>query len=81
MAVGIVIAVLASTLSGWYQRADMVLRTNSSMIIMILIAVVAIVLFIGLFSIHHQWDQHEQRYQQFLQKEKEDAAHLINNQS
>ncbi|MFL5787350.1 MAG: hypothetical protein ACJ748_04810 [Flavisolibacter sp.] len=55
-------------LSGWYKRADMELRSNSSTIIVVLIAVVAIVVFITLFAAHHKWDQNEQYYQELLKK-------------
>jgi predicted PurR-regulated permease PerM len=69
LGVGIVLAVLASSLSGWYQRADMVLRGDGSVLIVIVIAIIAIVIFVTIFSARHQWDQNEQQYQSFLQKQ------------
>jgi predicted PurR-regulated permease PerM len=74
LGVGIVLAVIVSSLSGWYQRADMVLHGNSSVLIVIVIAVVAIVVFITIFSARHQWDQNEQQYQSFLQKQSSSDA-------
>jgi len=55
-------------LSGWYKRADMELRSNSSVIIVVLIAAIAIVVFITIFANRHKWDQNELRYQELLRK-------------
>lgn len=74
LGVGIVLAVLASSLSGWYERADMVLRGDGSVLIVIVIAVIAIVVFITIFSARHQWDQNEQQYQSFLGKQSSSDA-------
>ncbi len=63
-------AVLVNFLSGWYKRADMDLRSHSSVIIVVLIGIVAIVLFITIFSAHHRWDQNEVQYQELLRKKK-----------
>ena len=75
LGVAIVLALFFSSLSGWYTRADMVLRSNGSVIAVIVVAAIAIVVFITVFSSRHQWDQYEQQYQQLLQKQAaEDAA-------
>lgn len=69
LAVVITISILVNMLSGWYSRADMVVRSNSSLIIVVLIAGVGIVVFITLFSARHRWEQNEQRYQELLAEE------------
>src|SRR4051794_25316484 len=74
MAVLIVVALIVNFLSGWYKRADMELRSNSSVIIVVLIASIAIVLFITIFSAHHKWDQNELYYQELLAKSKKDTS-------
>lgn len=74
LGVAIVFAIIITTLSGWYKRADMVIRSNSSLIIVILIAAVAIVIFIIIFSVRHRWDQNEQQYQEILAREQTNAA-------
>ena len=61
-------ALIINLLSGWYKKADMVLRSNSSILIVILIAIVGIVVFITIFSTHHKWDQNELHYQELLKK-------------
>jgi hypothetical protein len=55
-------------LSGWYKKADMELRSQSSLIVVVLVAAIAIVIFITIFSAHHKWDQNEQHYQELLKK-------------
>lgn len=75
LGVVIVFALFANMLTGWHKRADMALQNNSSLIMVILIAGFGIVIFMTLFSKYHQWDQHEQRYQELLQKaNKKDQA-------
>lgn len=64
----IVVALFINLASGWYKGADAVLRSNSSLIITIIIASVAIVVFIAVFAARHQWDQKEQLYQELLAK-------------
>lgn len=66
----IALAFFINIMSGWYKKADMELRSNSSLIIVILIAVVSIVVFITLFSARHKWDQNELHYQELLKKKK-----------
>ena len=62
-------AVLVNLLSGWYKKADMVIRSNSSLLITILIALVGIAVFITIFSSRHKWEQNEQRYLELKAKE------------
>ena len=64
----IAIAIFINFFSGWYQRADMVIRSGSSLILVLVIAAVLIVVFTSIFSAKHQWDINEQRYREFLFK-------------
>jgi len=68
LAVAMVAAIFVNFFSGWYKRADMELRSHSSLIIVLVIAAILIVVFTTVFSARHQWDQNEQRYQEFLSK-------------
>ncbi len=70
----IIVALFVNLLIGWYQRADMQLRSNISLIIVILIAAVGIVVFISFYSARHQWDQNEQRYLELLNKSNNRAS-------
>lgn len=69
LGVMILAALFVNVISGWHRRAAMALQNNSSLILVILIATVAIVIFMTVFSQKHEWDQHEQRYQELLQKQ------------
>lgn len=66
----IVSLILASSLSGWYKRAEMVLNVNASLVLVLIIASLLIVAFIIIFSAHHRWDMDEQRYQEFKSRDK-----------
>ena len=68
LSVLIVAAIFINFFSGWYKRADMLLRANSSLIIVVIVAIVLIVGFTSIFSAKHQWDMNEQRYREFLSK-------------
>jgi uncharacterized membrane protein YcjF (UPF0283 family) len=72
LGVFIVLATMVSLLTGWYQRADMVLHEYSSLIIVILLAGLGIVVFITIFSAQHKWDQNELHYQELLRKKQQD---------
>jgi hypothetical protein len=75
----IVVLVLINLYSGWYQRADMELRSDSSLFIVILIASFGIVVFITIFGANHRWDQNELYYQELMKKKGQqgpDAAGL-----
>jgi heme/copper-type cytochrome/quinol oxidase subunit 2 len=73
LSVTIVIAIFINFFSGWYRRADMELRSNSSLVIVLLVAALLIVIFMSVFSAKHQWDQNEQRYREFLAKKDKPA--------
>ena len=64
----IVVAIFVNALSGWYRQADMVLRNNSSLMLVIVIALLIIAIFIAVFSSKHKWDQNEQRYLELKRK-------------
>jgi sterol desaturase/sphingolipid hydroxylase (fatty acid hydroxylase superfamily) len=71
----ILAALFVNVVSGWHKQAAMAMQNNSSLIMVILVATVAIVIFMTVFSQKHEWDQHEQRYQELLQKQnKQDSA-------
>jgi amino acid transporter len=71
----IVVALVVNFLSGWYDKADVVLHQNASVIIVVLIAAVGIVVFITIFSARHKWDQNELHYQELIEKmDRADAA-------
>lgn len=64
----IAIAIFINFFSGWYKRADMVIRSGSSLILVLVIATLLIVVFTAVFSARHQWEVNEQRYREFLAK-------------
>jgi type II secretory pathway component PulL len=75
LAVVIAAGTLVNLLSGWYKKAEMALRTSSSLLLVVVIAIIAIVVFVTLFSAHHKWDQNELHYKELLaRKEKDNAA-------
>ena len=64
----LVIAIVVNFLSGWYKRADMEIRSNSSLILVVVIAGIAIVVFTTVFSVRHKWEMNEQIYRELLAK-------------
>ena len=74
LGVMIVVALFASILTGWYDRATMIIKTHGSVILIVVIAAVGIVGFMAYFSSQHEWDQNEERYQFLLQKKGEAAS-------
>lgn len=68
LAVVLVIAIFVNFFSGWYKRAEMVLRSHTSLILVVVVAALLIAVFVAIFSAKHQWDQNEQRYREFLAK-------------
>lgn len=63
-----VFAIFANLLSGWYKRAEMILNTYSSLILVLLTSAIIIVLFISIFSVRHRWEMNEQRYKELIAK-------------
>src|SRR6476469_9007889 len=64
----LVIAIIVNFLSGWYKRADMEIRSNTSLILVVVIAGIAIVVFTTVFSVRHKWEMNEQFYRELLAK-------------
>ncbi len=64
----LVSAILVNSISGWYTRADVSMRSDSSEIIVLLVAALAIVAFVVIFSARHRWDMNEQKYRELLAK-------------
>lgn len=62
LSVLLVAAIFVNFLSGWYKRADMEIRSSSSLVLVVLIAALLIVIFTTVFSVKHKWDINEQRY-------------------
>ena len=60
--------IFINLLSGWYKKAEMQLRSNSSLILIVIIALVITVVFVAIFSSSHKWEQNEQRYQELKRK-------------
>lgn len=61
-------AIFINYFSGWYTRAAMQIRIDSSGILVVLIALLLIVIFVVVFSARHRWDRNEQRYKELLSK-------------
>ena len=61
-----VLAIFANLVTGWHVRATMAISSNTSVILVIMVAAIAIVLFISIFAGRYQWEQNEQRYQELL---------------
>ena len=60
------IAIFANFLSGWYKRANMIFRADSSIFPVLMLAAILIVIFFTVFSVKHKWDLHETRYRELL---------------
>lgn len=74
LAVIIAVALIVNFLSGWYEKADMILRGQSSVIIVVLIAAIGIVVFITIFSARLKWEQNEQYYAELSHKKDQSAG-------
>jgi uncharacterized membrane protein len=76
LAVLLVVAIFVNFFSGWYKKAEMVRNEavqsyNASLILVLLAACILIVLFITIFSVRHNWDRHEQRYNELIARKDE----------
>ncbi len=74
----IIVALFLNIATGWHKQATVILKSNSSLILVILVASVAIVVFMTIFSMRYKWEQHEQRYQELISKESTTNAASIN---
>jgi heme/copper-type cytochrome/quinol oxidase subunit 4 len=80
LAVMILVVLFANILAGWHKRAAMIIQSNGSIILMVIIAAVGIVVFMTYFSSKHEWDQNEQRYQELLKKQLNDSKAALNSE-
>src|SRR6188472_2733663 len=69
----IAVAIFLNVLSGWYKKADMEVRSHSSLILVIVIGLLLTVFFMTIFSSRLKWEQNEQRYLELKKKEQKDA--------
>lgn len=69
VAIVVVVAILVNFFSGWYKKADMEIRSNGSLVLVVLVAAILIVIFTTLFSAHHKWEINEQRYRELLNRD------------
>jgi predicted anti-sigma-YlaC factor YlaD len=65
-----VLGIFINIVTGWHKQAAAALRSDSSTILVIVLAAVAIVVFMSVFASRYQWEQKEQRYQELLAKQK-----------
>jgi len=63
------IAIFVNFFSGWDKRAQMLINTDPSIVIVLIIGLLLIVIFIVIFSARHQWDLNEQRYRELRARE------------
>ena len=63
-----VIPILINLASGWYKRANMTVHTSDFNPGILIAALLLITGFVAIFSRRHQWDQHEQKYQELKAK-------------
>jgi hypothetical protein len=68
LGVAMVMLIFVNFFSGWYKRADMKLRTEPSLIPVIIGGTLLVVVFIAVFSAYHKWDINEQRYRELKSK-------------
>ena len=64
----LVVLIFINLLSGWYKKAEMQLRSNASLLLIVLFALLITVVFIAIFSSKHKWEQNEQRYLELKRK-------------
>jgi membrane protein YdbS with pleckstrin-like domain len=69
LSVFLVIAIFVNFFSGWYKRADMEIRSSTSLVLVLMVAAVLIVVFTTVFSVRHKWDINEQRYRELIAKD------------
>jgi uncharacterized membrane protein len=65
----LVALIFINLLSGWYKKAEMQLRSNASLILVVIVALLITAVFIAIFSSKHKWEQNEQRYRELKRKE------------
>lgn len=70
----IVAAIFFNLLSGWYKKADMIMRSHSSLMPVIIIALVIIVVFVTVFSSKLKWEQNEQQYLELKKRSEKESS-------
>jgi hypothetical protein len=68
----IVAAIFINFFSGWDKRAQAIINTDPSLILVLIIASLLIVVFITIFSARHKWDLNEQHYKELLARRDEE---------
>ncbi len=69
----LVLAIFVNFFSGWYRRASMQFRADSSLFPVLLIAGLGIIIFVTVFSIRHKWDINETRYRELIAKKERES--------
>jgi membrane protein YdbS with pleckstrin-like domain len=69
LGVVLVVAIFINFFSGWYKRAQMIINTDPSTIVILIIASILIVIFVVVFSARHRWDLNEQHYRELLARD------------
>ena len=69
-------AVLVMVFSGWYKRADMMVNSNGSYILVIILALVVISVVFAVFYKRQQWDRKEQQYNELMAKKRKSEKQL-----
>ena len=64
----LVSAIFINFFSGWYKRADMMLRADVSIVPVLLVAILFIVVFVTIFSARHRWDMNEQKFNELISR-------------
>ena len=68
LAVMIMVALFVNFFSGWYKRADMTIRIDSSGVLVVLAGLLLTVVFVVVYSGRHRWEMNEQRYKELVAK-------------
>lgn len=73
LALTLVLAIFINFFSGWYKRAAMQFRADSSLFPVLLIAGLGIIIFVTVFSVRHKWDINETRYRELIAKKERES--------
>ncbi len=73
LSVVFVVAIFINFFAGWDKHAQMVINTDPSLVIVLLIGLILIVIFMVIFSARHRWDMNEQHYRELLARKEKDS--------
>lgn len=59
----------------WYHRAEAAINTRANPTVLI-VAILLITAFVAFFYKRHQWEMHEQKYQELLQKARKEKQEI-----